>query len=366
MNKREIPCRTIDLIGTVDDKMLYEFAEKMRAIHDYDMELYEYNSRMMPQHRIPYETIRINLSTPGGSVMAGTAIMGIMDEQVAPIHVHVIGSCMSMGISILAHAQSRSATKFSSFMIHGMSTGTWGYLDEGVGSLEYYKELERELNIELTKRTKYSLEELENYSNVAHFFGYQEALDKGLLTQDVYDNNPKPRFSREEFEECIMGDLEEGLTIDEIIKEFEKDDILECEWDIVLDILSEYEEYEVKDNILKGDEDDEVQVGDMEDEGEVESIEDENENEDDEESEDAIEIPVVYDVPEDMEMKNTIDVKVFSRILVENFEDLLPYIQGDYTAHEVAVIMTSMIDELADVDIEVIVKHLMYLNDCEE
>jgi hypothetical protein len=34
MNKREIPCRTIDLIGTVDDKMLYEFAEKMRAIHD--------------------------------------------------------------------------------------------------------------------------------------------------------------------------------------------------------------------------------------------------------------------------------------------------------------------------------------------
>ena len=163
-----------------------------------------------------------------------------------------------------------------------------------------------------------------------------------------------------------MGDLEEGLTIDEIIKEFEKDDILECEWDIVLDILSEYEEYEVKDNILKGDEDDEVQVGDMEDEGEVESIEDENENEEDEESEDAIEIPVVYDVPEDMEMKNTIDVKVFSRILVENFEDLLPYIQGDYTAHEVANIMVAMIDELADVDIEVIVKHLMYLNDCEE
>jgi hypothetical protein len=99
----------------------------------------------------------------------------------------------------------------------------------------------------------------------------------------------------------------------------------------------------------------------------MESIEDENENEEvDEDSEDAIEIPVVYDIPEDIEKKNTIDVKVFSRILVENFDEMLPYIQGDYTAHEVAVIMTSMIDELADVDIEVIVKHLMYLNDCEE
>ena len=242
-NNKKVPSRVIDLVGQVCDEMLANFSAQMREIQEYDMELYEYNKMVKKEYKKEYETIRINLSTPGGSVMAGVGIMGIMDEAIAPIHVHVTGQCMSMGISILAHADTRSACKFSSFMIHGMSTSTWGYLDEGKQSLDYFKDLEKDLNEEIAKRTNYTIEELNSYANVAHFFGYNEALEKGLLTVDIYDNTPKARLPKETFVQIIGEDIDKGLTVDEIIGAFENDGLNEAEWDIVLDILAEYEEY---------------------------------------------------------------------------------------------------------------------------
>ena len=271
MSPRKVPSRSIDLIGVVTDEMLAAFAERMKEIQEYDMALYEYNSKVKKEFKEPYETIRINLSTPGGSVMAGAGIMGIMDEAIAPIHVHVIGSCMSMGISILAHAETRSATKFSSFMIHGMSTGTYGYLDEGIQSLDYYKELERELNVELTKRTKHTIEELESYSNVAHFFGYKEALEKGLLTKDIYDMTPPPRFSKAQFEEIVKSDLADGYTMDKVLEAFNSDKLQDNEMDIVLELLVKYEEA-FKEN-EKEEEEDEVE--EVEEKEEVEEAKEE-------------------------------------------------------------------------------------------
>jgi len=352
-NARKIPSRNIDLIGVVTDEMLAAFAERMKEIQEYDLALYEYNMKVKKEYKEPYETIRINLSTPGGSVMAGAGIMGIMDEAIAPIHVHVIGSCMSMGISILAHAETRSATKFSSFMIHGMSTGTYGYLDEGIQSLDYYKELEKELNVELTKRTKYTLEELESYSNVAHFFGYNEALEKGLLTKDIYDTTPPPRFSKAQFEDIVKSDLADGYTMDEVLDAFNSDNLQDNELDIVLDLLAKYEEA-FKKNEAKEDEVDEEKL--------------EAKAEEKEEEVDPIEEKVFVE-PCEMVTKDGSDEMNFEEFIdiFAPYYDALSYLfTGEYTFLEVATELQKIIEDLKDVDINLIMDFLEVIADVDE
>lgn len=348
MNLKKAPCRVIDLIGTVNDEMLAQFSDKMRDIIAFDMEVMDYNNKVKPEFQMTYEPVRINLSTPGGSVMAGVGIMGIMDESLAPIHVHVVGSCMSMGISILAHAQTRTAVKFSSFMIHGMSAGAWGYLDESVQSLEYYKSLEKELNEELVKRTKYTMEDLEKYTNVAHFFSYQEALEKGLLTEDVYNKKQQPRFEREDFVECIMDDLNSGMSLEEIMKAFEGDNLYECEWDIVLDILAKLEE--------KMQEDEQEQDG----EEKVEEVKEEEEQLPEE---------VDAEVNEDM-IEYVEDYQYTLEELLEmfdyHFDEIEPMLNGNYTAKEIAEFMKANVESFEDVALDVIVDFLLQMSEDNE
>lgn len=365
---RKAPCRVIDLIGVVDDKMLAEFSERMKEINAYDLELMEYNAKVKKEYKIPYETIRINLATPGGSVVAGVGIMGLMDEAIAPIHVHILGDCMSMGIHITAHADTRSAVKFSSFMIHGMSTGTWGYLDEGIDSLDYFKSLEKDLNLELTKRTKYTLEELEKYTNVAHFFNYQEALDKGLLTKDIYDTTPQPRFEREEFVECIKDDLEHGMSIDDIVEAFEGDELYESEWDIVLDILAKIEKEVLEDEHLKEVEEVKKEIEDAENDEDEDVCEDNVEDIEDNQFEEAkIEVNNLYTVNEDIVINEEdieyvdITFQEFITILDMHFDDVKHVLNGDYTAEEVVNYLQENIQQFSEVDEQVLINYLVLI-----
>lgn len=361
MNARKIPNRTIDLIGVVTDEMLAMFAERMKEIQEYDMALYEYNMKVKKEYKEPYETIRINLSTPGGSVMAGAGIMGIMDEAIAPIHVHVIGSCMSMGISILAHAETRSATKFSSFMIHGMGDGTYGYLDESIQRLAYDKELEKKLNIELTKRTNYTIEELESYNNVAHFFGYEEALEKGLLTKDIYDMTPPPRFNKAQFEEIIKGDLDEGYTMDEVLDAFTSDNLQDNELDIVLDLLAKYED-EFKKNEVNEDLPKEELDARLKEAEESEVLENNAEGE-----VDAIEEKIFVEPFEGVN-NDEIEVMEFNEFvgIFAHYYDALGYLfTGEYTFLEVATQLQKMIDDFKDVPVEILMDYLEVIADSD-
>ena len=342
---KKAPNRVIDLVGQVNDEMLANFSIQMREIIDYDMEIYEFNKMVKNEYKQEYETIRINLSTPGGSVTAGIGIMGVMDEAIAPIHIHVTGQCMSMGISILAHADTRSACKFSSFMIHGMSTGTWGYLDEGRDSLDYFKNLEKELNEEIASKTKYTVEELNSYANVAHFFGYKEALEKGLLTKDIYDPTSEPRFSKKQLLQVIASDVDKGLTSGEILDAFIKDELYDCEMEMVLEILEELEEYEneqaeeddeveevVEDIAKEGNEDVNIEVVDAEpvDSEEDINVEDILPVEEVEDGLDGIEFQMFLDdlayndYPEDL-FTGDLSPEEITKWLMENLEDFEVY-----------------------------------------
>lgn len=256
---------------------------------------------------------------------------------------------MSMGISILAHAETRSATKFSSFMIHGMSAGTYGYLDEGIQSLDYYKELEHELNVELTKRTKYTVEELESYSNVAHFFGYKEALEKGLLTKDIYDMTPPPRFSKAQFEEIVKSDLEDGYTMDEVLDAFDSDNLQENEMDIVLNLLMKYEEAFKKNEVkeAKGE-----KIEEKEEEKEVDPI-----------------VEEVFAQPCEMVAKKDfeeMDFNSFIDIFAPYYDTLSYLFTGEYTFLEVATELQKLIEDFRDVDIELIMDFLEIIADIDE
>ncbi len=74
--------------------------------------------------------IQLYINTPGGSVIDGLAIIDTMMLISAPIHAIAIGLVASMGIPILVSADKRYSTKNTRFMIHNVSAGARGHIED--------------------------------------------------------------------------------------------------------------------------------------------------------------------------------------------------------------------------------------------
>ena len=105
----------------------------------------------------------------------------------SPNTIHTIGTgvIMSAGISILAAGDTRAATKYASFMHHGLSNGpgnSWENIATQEQNLKASKDLDRTRFRYLAERTKkpYSFWASAG-KHVDHSFSAEEALEYGLI-----------------------------------------------------------------------------------------------------------------------------------------------------------------------------------------
>ena len=145
-----------------------------------------------------------------------------------------------------------------------------------------------------------------------------------------------------------MDDLNSGMSLEEIMKAFEGDNLYECEWDIVLDILAKLEE--------KMQEDEQEQDG----EEKVEEVKEEEEQLPEEVDAEVNEAMIEY--VEDCQYTLEELLEMFDY----HFDEIEPMLNGNYTAKEVAEFMKANVESFEDVALDVIVDFLLLMREDNE
>lgn len=134
------------------------------------------------------ESIKLWINSPGGSVTAGLAIYDVMRAISNPVDTIVFGEASSMG-AFLASAGTgrRIATKHSRIMIHSVSGGYQGTVQDSKIS---YKEMEKLNTILMEKIVEHSKgkltpEILEEKSSRDWFLSPEEAIEYGIIDNVV-------------------------------------------------------------------------------------------------------------------------------------------------------------------------------------
>lgn len=133
-------------------------------------ELYAYND-------LNSDPIDLVLSSGGGDVYSGFAMIGAIEESIAPIHVYCLGSVMSMALPIVCVCDVRAANQWTTFMYH-----------EILGDGEFMKIVNHEYNIAELKRLQ------SNYDSIIH----QLTKIPKRLTTKIKTRNQDYYFSAQE------------------------------------------------------------------------------------------------------------------------------------------------------------------------
>lgn len=147
------------------------------------------NEAILSVDNIPYyrQPIIIYINTPGGNVTDGLALIGIITSSKTPIHTVGYGTVNSMGIPILLSGHKRFAVKFTSFMIHSVSSMAYGFVKEIEDSLQESKRLQTILFNYIKERTHISDRKLNKIYNKKqdYFIDEAEALELNIIHEII-------------------------------------------------------------------------------------------------------------------------------------------------------------------------------------
>lgn len=133
------------------------------------------------------QPIKIYINTPGGSVTDGLALIGVISSSKTPIHTIANGSVCSMGIPILLSGHKRYSLKFTSFMIHSISSMAFGFIKEIEDSARESKRLQDIVFNYIKERTHISDKKLNKIYNKKedYFIDENKALRLNIIEEII-------------------------------------------------------------------------------------------------------------------------------------------------------------------------------------
>lgn len=149
--------RNTIVIGDVNHELSKSVIEQILKINHEDSEK---EKKVVDYKREP---IKIILSSFGGSVYDGLAIYDVMRCSKTPIHTYGYGFIMSMGVGILLGGSKRFLSKNSSVMIHDMSVGSFGTLEnvkEYTKVMDNLRDLAEDIILDRTNIMKSQLDDI--------------------------------------------------------------------------------------------------------------------------------------------------------------------------------------------------------------
>ena len=129
------------------------------------------------------DPIMLHLSSPGGCVSSGLALIDTMQLVKAPVFTVAAGMVASMGAIILAAGEPgyRYALPHTRIMLHPISGQSAGRLEEIQSAMRLHLELDREVEKILIERTKLPRKRLHHLLRQERFLSANEALELGLI-----------------------------------------------------------------------------------------------------------------------------------------------------------------------------------------
>lgn len=160
--------RIINLVGPINDTIAYQVTSALLILGEESD-----------------KPIQMFINSPGGSVMAGFAIIDTMNQINAPVYTIVTGLAASMAATILSSGEKghRMALPNSVIMMHQTSSGTEGNIQDMRISLKFTEDLNRKaLELEAKNLNK-SVEQLEKDLDRDKWFFAEEALAYGIIDE---------------------------------------------------------------------------------------------------------------------------------------------------------------------------------------
>lgn len=128
------------------------------------------------------EPIHMYISSPGGSVMAGLAILDTMQLITAPVHTYAMGMVASMAAVLFTCGEKghRYIMPNAEVMIHQPLGGTSGQASDIEIQARHILNLKRRLYVILSSATGQSVKTIEKESDRDNYFEAEDAIKFGL------------------------------------------------------------------------------------------------------------------------------------------------------------------------------------------
>jgi Protease subunit of ATP-dependent Clp proteases len=127
--------------------------------------------------------IEILLSSGGGDVIAGFALIDVIKNSKTPVHITAIGMAASMAALLLMSGHRRKALKNTTILIHDGQLGVHSTSKKAKQTMEYYDKLEERTNNFVLENTKISKELLDEKSSDEWYMFADEALELGIIDE---------------------------------------------------------------------------------------------------------------------------------------------------------------------------------------
>lgn len=165
--------RVVKIYGEIDTRIVHEATSLLDVLSNDD----------------PTAVIKIELATPGGSVLDGLGLCDKIREIPNPVICFCTGYSASMGTAISSCCDYVYGSETASFMIHEMSTGLQGKFRELKNQMKFDEELNHRLMEIIAKKCKKTVDQVMKDAVYDHWMNSKEALEYGLI--DAITPHPK-------------------------------------------------------------------------------------------------------------------------------------------------------------------------------
>lgn len=169
--------RNIVISGEINESTTKEIIQRIHLINQIDRE-----------RELNPPPIKITLNSMGGSMYDGFAIIGAIETSVSPVHIHCLGSAMSMALLILVAGHRRTSHKLSTFMYHEcLNDSPYDKLSNIHDDLEEAMRLMKQYDSYLVSRTSLKQKQLDKIKKEKcdWYFGVEDALKFGIIDEIV-------------------------------------------------------------------------------------------------------------------------------------------------------------------------------------
>jgi ATP-dependent Clp protease protease subunit len=129
------------------------------------------------------DPITLQITSPGGCVSAGFALIDTMNHVTAPIFTVAVGSVASMGALLLINGcpGHRYALPHTRILLHHSRAGASGKLHEISSAVSVHRQIDRDLQDLILSRTTIPKRQIRTLLGKEKFLSSQEARELGLI-----------------------------------------------------------------------------------------------------------------------------------------------------------------------------------------
>ena len=179
----------ISLVGEINEEMTVYFLKETDDILEEYCEYLDQLEMIKPEFVKPFPRITIEISSAGGDVHYGSAILDRIEEmQMLGIKVDTTarGLCYSMAFIIYLMGEERYAGRWTTFMNHASSSRQVGYLEDIKNNVTFLEMMDDKFDELILEKTKMTRERLNQAKLKCDWIGYEEAIELGII--NIFDD----------------------------------------------------------------------------------------------------------------------------------------------------------------------------------